>query len=232
MSFATLLLSRDPDLVRPLRTALESHSIGVEICVGPNAGVEILTAEHFDSVFVDCDDIEGGAQLLRDLRSMPANKSSVAIAVLNQRTTTAEAFQLGANFVVQKPMSTANADRCANAAVAMMTREKRRYYRHAQNFAVTAIFGKDEAREANATNLSEGGMAVSFNEPLPASGLTKIHFYLPGLNTLMELRADVAWSDEHGKAGLRFIDAAKKTQATIEDWLTRQVAMKGIGRAV
>ena len=223
MNLATLLLTKDQDLVRPMRAALEAHSIGVEVCVGPNAGVEILKNEHFDSVFIDCDDIQGGTQLLRDIRNMPANKSSVAIAVINQSTTTSQAFQMGANFVIQKPISNLNAQRCAHAALAMMTREKRRYYRHPHSFAVTAIFGRDEAREAKATNLSEGGMAVSFSEPLPATGLTKIHFFLPGLQAPLELRANVAWSAEEGKAGLRFVDPEKKTQAMIEDWLTRQV---------
>lgn len=226
MSLASLLLSRDPDLVRPLRAALERHSIGVEVCVGPNAGMEILSTEHYDAVIVDCDDIPGGSELLRDLRSMAANKSSVAVAVLNQRTTTTQAFQMGANFVIQKPVSTVNATRCASAAVAMMTRERRRYYRHPLDFAVTAVFGKDEKREAKATNISEGGMAVSFSDPLPTSGLSRISFFLPDMPAPLEFRADLAWADEAGHAGLRFVDLPRKGQEAIEDWLTRQLANK------
>ena len=72
MNLATLLLTKDQNLVRPMRAALEAHSIGVEVCIGPNAGAEILKNEHFDSVFIDCDDIQGGVQLLRDIRNMPA----------------------------------------------------------------------------------------------------------------------------------------------------------------
>ncbi len=226
MNLASLLLSRDPDLVRPLRSALERHSIGVEVCVGPNAGVEILMSEHFDAVIVDCDDLQGGAEVLRDLRRMAANKSSVAVAVLNQRTTTSQAFQMGANFVIQKPVSTVNANRCASAAVAMMTRERRRYYRHPLDFAITAVFGKDEMREAKATNISEGGMAVRFSDPLPSCGLTKVSFLLPDMQSPLEFRADLAWADEEGRAGLRFVDLPKKAQEAIEDWLTRQLAMK------
>lgn len=226
MSLASLLLSRDPDLVRPLRSALEKHSIGVEVCVGPNAGVEILNSEHFDAVIVDCDDLQGGTDMLRDLRNTSANKSSVAVAVLNQRTSTAQAFLMGANFVIQKPVSSLNASRCASAAVAMMTRERRRYYRHPLDFGVTAVFGKDEVREAKATNISEGGMAVAFSDPLPTSGLTKVSFFLPDMHAPMEFRADLAWADEEGRAGLRFVDLPKKAQEAIEDWMTRQLAMK------
>ena len=226
MSLASLLVSRDQDLVRPLRSAFEKHSIGVEVCVGPNAGMEILLTEHYDAVIVDCDDIAGGTELLRDLRSMAANKSSVAVAVLHDRTTTAQAFQMGANFVIQKPISDVSATRCASAAVAMMTRERRRYYRHPLDFAVKAVFGKDETRQARATNLSEGGMAVSFDGPLPGCGLSRISFCLPDMAAPMEFRADLAWADESGRAGLRFVDLPKKAQETIEDWLTRQLAAK------
>jgi len=227
MSLASLLLSRDPELVGPLRSALEKHSIGVEVCVGPNAGMEILLSEHYDAVIVDCDDFQGGSEVLRDMRGMTANKNSVAVAVLNQRTSTAQAFQMGANFVIQKPVSSVNATRCASAAVAMMTRERRRYYRHPLDFAVTAFFGKDERLEAKATNISEGGMAVSFSEPLPSSGLSKVSFFLPEMAAPLEFRADLAWADESGKAGLRFIDLPRKAQEAIEDWLTRQLAAKG-----
>jgi CheY-like chemotaxis protein len=225
MSLVSLLLSRDPELVRPIRSALERHSIGVEVCMGPNAGMEILASEHFDAVIVDCDDFEDGSKVLRDLRGTAANKSSVAVAVVNQRTSTVQAFQMGANFVIQKPVSSVNADRCASAAVAMMTRERRRYYRHPLDFGVTAFFGKDEMREAQATNISEGGMAVCFSDPLPSSGLSKISFRLPNMHAPLEFRADLAWADEEGRAGLRFVDLPKKAQETIEDWMTRQVAM-------
>ena len=228
MKLASILLSRDPDLVRPLRSALEKHAIGVEVCIGPNAGMEILASEHYDAVIVDCDDLQGGPEMLREIRGTSANKSSVAIAVLNQRTSTAQAFQMGANFVIQKPVSTVNATRCASAAVAMMTRERRRYYRHPLDFAVTAVFGKDEAVEAKATNISEGGMAVCFSGPLPTSGLSRVSFFLPEMPSPLEFRADLAWADETGQAGLRFVDLPRKAQETIEDWLTRQLAGKSL----
>ena len=226
MNLASLLLSRDQDLVRPLRSALERHSIGVEVCVGPNAGMEILATEHYDAVIVDCDDLPGASDILRDLRHLKANRTSVAVAVVNQSTTTSQAFQMGANFVIQKPVSNLNATRCASAAVAMMTRERRRYYRHPLNFGVTAVFGKDEVREANATNISEGGMAVCFGDALPASGLTRVSFFLPEMQAPLEFRAELAWADEAGHAGLRFVDLSKKAQEQIEDWLTRQLANK------
>jgi len=42
----------------------------------------------------------------------------------------------------------------------------------------------------------------------------------------LEFRADLAWADESGKAGLRFVELPRKAQEAIEDWLTRQLATK------
>ncbi len=225
MSLASLLVSRDPELVQPLRSAFERHSIGVEVCIGPHAGTEILLSEHFDAVIVDCDDMDGGSDIMRGLRGMSANKNSVAIAVVNQATTTGQAFQMGANFVIQKPVSSVNASRCVSAAVAMMTRERRRFYRHAVEFPVTVSFGKEDI-EALASNVSEGGMALHFNGAPPAGNLTKVSFNLPNLSSPFEFRADLAWADEEGIAGVRFVDVPRKAQETLEDWLTRQASGK------
>lgn len=225
LSLASLLVSRDPELVQPLRSAFERHSIGIEVCIGPNASTEILLSEHFDAVIVDCDDMDGGTEIMRALRGMSANKNTVAIAVVNQRTTTGQAFQMGANFVVQKPVSPVNASRCVSAAVAMMTRERRRYYRHQVEFPVTVSFGKEEV-EALASNVSEGGMALHFSAPPPTSNLTKVHFRLPDLSSPFEFRADLAWADEEGIAGIRFVEVPRKAQETLEDWLTRHSSTK------
>ena len=91
----------------------------------------------------------------------------------------------------------------------MMTRERRRYYRHPVEFPVTVSFGKEEI-EAQASNVSEGGMALHFSGTRPASNLTKVHFRLPDLSSPFEFRADLAWADEEGIAGIRFVEMARE----------------------
>src|SRR5580692_3655276 len=113
MTLESFLLSRDTDLVRVLRPTLEKLSIDVEICQEARAATDILVSEKFDAVIVDCDDLQGGLAILEGLRSTPSNKNSVTFAVLNgKRTTTQEAFGMGANFVLQKPITPLNAARC------------------------------------------------------------------------------------------------------------------------
>ena len=56
---------------------------------------------------MDCDDLKGALSVLESLRKSASNKNSVTFAILNGSTTTQQAFQMGANFVLQKPISSA-----------------------------------------------------------------------------------------------------------------------------
>ena len=130
MTLESLLLSQDEELVRVLRPTLEQMSIDVELCHEARTGADILISDKFDAVIVDCDDLNGGLAVLQGLRNTPSNKNSVAFAILNgKRTTTQEAFGMGANFVLQKPISSLNASRCFHAALNFMLKERRRYFR-------------------------------------------------------------------------------------------------------
>ena len=57
MVLESLLLSRDPEVIRLLQPALEKLFIDVEVCRGVNSGQEILRSENFDASIVDCDDL-------------------------------------------------------------------------------------------------------------------------------------------------------------------------------
>src|SRR5579864_4819319 len=127
MTLDSLLLSQDSDLVRIVRPTLEKLSIDVEICHEARSAADILISEKFDAVIVDCDDLKGGLEVLQGLRSTPSNKNSVTFAILNgKKTTTQDAFGMGANFVLQKPISSLNASRCFHAALNFMIKERRR----------------------------------------------------------------------------------------------------------
>ena len=139
-----------------LRPSLEKLSVGVEVCGGARSGSEILLSEKFDAVIVDCDDLQGGLDVLQELRKGTSNRNSVAFAILNGKTTASQAFQMGANFVLQKPISLLNSMRCFNAALGFMYREQRRYFRHPVEMPIVISFGQGKELKTTATNLEEG----------------------------------------------------------------------------
>jgi CheY-like chemotaxis protein len=219
MTLDSLLLSQDPNLVRVVKPTLEKLSIEVELCNEARAATDILISEKFDAVIVDCDDTVGGLEVLQGLRSTPSNRNSVTFAVLNgKQTTTKDAFTLGANFVLQKPISVLNASRCFNAAVNFMIKERRRYFRQPLQMDVRVVFG-EKNWAATSTNISEGGMSLMVRDALPKGEAFQLKFSLPDINLNLEVEAEVAWADMKGRVGLRFQNVPPSSQAQLEKWL-------------
>jgi CheY-like chemotaxis protein len=219
MTLESLLLSRDAKVVRVLRPTLEKLSIDVEVCQEAKKASEILISEKFDAVIVDCDDLQGGREVLECLRATPSNKNSVTFAVLNgKKTTTQEAFGMGVNFVLQKPISTLNASRCFHAALNFMESERRRYFRHPVKMLVR-VFLDEKEWKATSTNVSERGIALMLHQALPKNATPRLYFTLPETGTQLEMDAEVAWADLKGHAGLRFLKVPQSSQELLEKWL-------------
>src|SRR2546423_928251 len=204
MTLESLLISQDAALLGVLRPTLEKLAVSVEVCSAIQTGSEMLRKRKFDAVIVDCDDLQGGVELLISLRTTQSNASSVAFAVLNGATTTQEAFKIGANFVLQKPLTPLNATRCFNAALNFMVRERRRYFRHPVEMAVRIDLPDGAELNTTTTDISEGGMAIRVANKLPKDVVANLSFMLPGSNTSFELCGNVAWADGSGNAGIRF----------------------------
>lgn len=231
MQLESLLLSRDVEVLRILRPTLEKLAIDVEICQEALKASEILISEKFDAVIVDCDDLQGGLAVLQGLRATPSNRNSVTFAILNgKKTTTQEAFGMGVNFVLQKPISTINASRCFNAALNFMLRERRRYFRQPVKMLVKVILGEKEFR-ATSTNISEGGIALMLREALPKSATPRLQFTLPEINLRMDVESEVAWINMKGLAGFRFHNVPQSSQQQLEGWLDQQIEKERPGSA-
>jgi CheY-like chemotaxis protein len=222
MTLESLLLSSDPEVVRVLGSTLENLAISVEIRQEALSGNGVLTSEKFDAVIVDCE-MEGGLEILQSLRTLPSNRNSVAFAILNgKKTTTQQAFGMGANFVMQKPISPLNASRCLNAALNFMVRERRRYFRQSVKMLVRAVL-EDREWKATSTNISEGGIALILRDSIPDDSTPRLQFALPGVELAMEVEAEVAWADGNGSVGFRFRKMPRNSREILEKWLNEQM---------
>jgi DNA-binding response OmpR family regulator len=220
MNLDSLLISRDAPLLGVLRPPLEKISVDIQICADFHSGHDLLSKRKFDAVIIDCDDLPNGSDLLKTLRQTQGNAKAVAFAVVNGKTTTQDAFQAGANFVLQKPVTPLHAARCFNAALNFMVRERRRYFRHPIEMPLRIGLPNNQEMTATATNLSEGGIALRLTTKLPKDSQVKLSFTLPESNIFLELEGQIAWSDQIGRAGVRFVAVPQSTQYQLEKWLT------------
>lgn len=220
MKLESLLISRDAALLGVLQPTLEKISVTVEVCPECPAGFVLLGKRKFDAVIIDCDDMPGGIDLLGNMRAASSNSKSVAFAVLNGKTTTQDAFQRGANFVLQKPLTPLHASRCFNAALNFMVRERRRYFRFPIEIPVHVKVPQSQEIAATTTNLSEGGMAIRIPAKLPKDTPVALRFKLPVTNITLELKGQVAWIDGTRQAGIRFVEVPQSSQYQLDKWLT------------
>ncbi len=226
MNLDSLVISQDAALLDVLRPALERVSVDVKVCGESQPGSKLLAKRKFDAVIIDCDDLRHGFEFLKMLRQTQSNALSVSFAVVNGITTTQDAFQSGANFVLQKPLTPQHASRCFNVALSFMVRERRRYFRHPVDMPLRVCLPYNRELTATATNLSEGGMAIRVLSKLAKEAEAQFRFTLPGDNITLELKGQVAWADGTGHAGIRFMDVPQSAQYQLDKWLTDHLRSK------
>lgn len=227
MALESLLLCRDPATLRLLRRALDDVGIGVEVCSNADAAIERLARQKFDAVIVDCDDLDGAPKVLKNLQKASSNRRAIALAIINGLTSMRAAFDLGAHFVLDKPISLERASRSMRAALGFMIAEQRRYFRHPVNTVVYLTFGCVKRLPCTATNLSEGGMAVKMTEAIGPNWSVEMTFHLPGLADRLEGKGEFAWSDGKGRVGIRFVHLPADSRRLLDKWLADKVEQAG-----
>lgn len=229
MALQSLLLSRDQEIIRVLQRVLSDLEIEVEVCTGPEKAAQELARKKWDAIIIDCDDVHGALDVLRSVRQTPSNKSSTAFAIINGITSVRNAFELGANLALEKPLTADRARHSFRAVHGMMLAERRRYYRHPVDMALALKFeDKDSHRNyeilASAINLSEGGMAVKLKSVLAdITAIATLRFILPGTHNWIETNGSIAWADGEGQAGIRFENPPSVVKENLARWFTERM---------
>ncbi|MGA8617889.1 MAG: PilZ domain-containing protein [Candidatus Sulfotelmatobacter sp.] len=221
MNLKSLLLSSDEKIVRVLRRTLGDLDIGVEHCSSSEVALRYLTRERFEAIIVDCAG-PGAAAVLRSARSAPCNKRAVAVAILDPGTGLRSAFEIGAHFVLYKPVSAERAKSSFRAARALMKKERRHNTRVAVRIPVEMSSRESAARfKVNTTDLGEGGLAISLPRRSQPHGRWQLSFTLPGSAKALEVDAEFAWEGTGTQVGLRFQEQSPEFDRELREWLSR-----------
>ncbi|MGE5204686.1 MAG: PilZ domain-containing protein [Chlamydiota bacterium] len=218
MTLESIVVCNDWQTISILGGVLGNLRIGVQVDSEPDAARDRLTRSKFDAVIVDCA-LRGAADFLRNLKAHPACRASVPLAIATQDMGLPELSQLGARFVFEKPISMEQAVRTLSAARNLMLRGRLRYFRQEVNIPVTLTFADKRRVTASITNLSQGGIAIATSDVLDPAEPLRLRFDLPETDSFVEARGEVAWTDEHGHAGVRFIEISERLQNNLEQWL-------------
>lgn len=218
-----MLLCTDDTIVRVLRRVLSELEIGVEQCSDLDGTVQKMTRQRFEAVIVDCTSQELAAKVLKGIRNAPANKRAIIIAIIDGQGAAKGATELGAHFVLFKPLSLERTRSSFRAVRALMKRERRRHARIPIEIPVELQpEGKQGSVQTVTSDLGENGIAIKTkNQKLPSA--FRVRFTLPGdSGAVIDTRGEVAWEGST-VVGVRFRDLAPEMSEPLKLWISRQI---------
>jgi DNA-binding response OmpR family regulator len=225
----SLLLCTDDTIVRVLRRVLSELEIGVEQCADLDTTIQKMTRQRFEAVIVDCTSQEVAVKILKGVRNAPANKRAIVIAVADGQNAGKGATELGAHFVLFKPLSLERTRSSFRAVRALMKRERRRHARIPIELPVELQFdGKQGSLRTVTSDVGENGIAVKTgtiksqlkDHKLPSS--FQVHFTLPGSGHEIDTHGEVAWEGST-VVGVRFPHMSHEMSEPLKLWIARQL---------
>jgi len=220
MTLKSLLLSSDDKTVRILRRVLGDLEIGLEHFSASDDVIRRITRQRFEAIIVDCSDPEDAANVLRAAKAAPVNKRALSVVLVESRIGLKGGFDMGAHFVLHKPLAVERAKSSFRAVRALMKSERRLQMRVPVQFPVDCV---GSARyQARTLDICEGGMAVKFNGRKSKESVLRLSFLLPGLDHKFEVWGEMAWETSGDHAGVRFKDLTEAQRTLLRKWLTKQ----------
>ena len=85
----------------------------------------------------------------------------------------------------------------------------------------------DQQFHGKTVNLSLGGMAIHCETELASGTMFEISFVLPGVESPIETKAELAWTSPGGLAGISFVDMHPVVQWELHQWLLKRSHPEG-----
>ncbi|MFB3915929.1 MAG: diguanylate cyclase domain-containing protein [Terriglobales bacterium] len=225
------LVSCDPAVREVIAPILESMGLSMVHYNRPEDAISSMARRRTDALIVDCD-LEGGERLLTEARALPSSRGTVMIAITGGEA----GRKSGANLLLEKPLNSALTARSLRVAYALIRAEQVRYFRCPVSDTV-GVFAASagQSQQCSIVGLSSTGMMVRSSN-LPGGGPSAFQVGSAGIMRFrlaqkdIEVKADVAWCDGEGLAGLRFTDIGQRPSREIQRWLDEKAAEKDAAR--
>ena len=105
MSFQALLFCPDERTARVLSQVLSDLDFKPECCGEPFVAVKRLMAQRYDAIVVECENEQNASLVLKSARNSQNNQNALTVAVVEGQSGVANAFRIGANLVLTKPIA-------------------------------------------------------------------------------------------------------------------------------
>jgi PAS domain S-box-containing protein len=114
------------------------------------------------------------------------------------------------------------------ATLGTISQEQQKFFRAKVNLSVTLQNANGKQCQAQAVNLSTGGMGLdSIPDPVNFTGLLDVTFLLPESETVLQAKGRLVWADVGGRAGLRFVVIEPTLFQQLQHWTNRKIKDEG-----
>jgi CheY-like chemotaxis protein len=221
MTLSSMVVSRDWQEISVLECILGGLHMDVAVESEPQRALARLAKSKVDALIVDCD-LNGTGQFFRELQRDAPRASTVPLVIMSGSQGKRDMEETGAMFAFDKPISVEQAVRTLSAARNMILDGRLRYHRAGLEVPVTLNGRRQKRVGGQLINLSQGGLQVRMEDGCDASEASRVAFTLPGTKCGMKAQVEIAWADNHGNVGIRFVKMASQTKHTLRLWLAQQ----------
>jgi hypothetical protein len=221
MTLSSMVVSRDWQEVSVLECILGGLHMEVAVEQEPERAMARLNKSKVDALIVDCD-LNGSSQFLRELQQSERRPNTTPLVIMGAPHCNPSLDETGALFAFEKPISVEQAVRTLSAARSMILDGRLRYHRAGLEVPVSVTCKGHKQADAFLINVSQGGMQIHTDDPVEATKQVQISFELPGARSSLKAHAEIAWQDNRGNLGIRFVKLGPQQQRTLQLWLAQQ----------
>jgi FixJ family two-component response regulator len=221
MTLSSMVVSRDWQEVSVLECILGSLHMEVAIEQEPQRALARITKSKIDALIVDCD-LNGSSKFLNQLQRIEKRSNTVPLVIMGGPSCNYRLDDTGALFAFEKPISVEQAVRTLSAARSMILDGRLRYHREGLEVPVALSHQGKRRVAGHLVNVSQGGMQIYTEQTFEATKSLQVSFELPGARSALKAQAEVAWRDQRGNLGIRFVKLAPRQQRTLQLWLAQQ----------
>jgi PilZ domain len=221
MTLSSMVVSRDWQEVSVLECILGSLHMDVAVEEEPQRAMARLSKSKVDALIVDCD-LNGTNQFLQEVQRDHRQANTVPLVIVGSPQSRNNLDATGALFAFEKPISVEQAVRTLSAARNLILDGRLRYHRAGLKVPVTLRGNRHAHVEGDLINVSQGGMQIRTDDAVETTQPLRVSFDLPGAKLPLKAQAEIAWQDQRGNVGIRFVKVAPRVQRSLRLWLAQQ----------
>ena len=222
----TLLLCSDVPFLGTTRAVLSQLHVTPKVVASCDDALTLIQRHEFDLIVVDWREIHSLGEFLCAVRRSKLNQECVLVAIVRDLLDLRQAFAAGVHFLIHKPPSAIQIERCLRAAYSATVARRRKQHREPVSIPASVSTRNRPDAEVAISNLSEGGVGIKRQlgnggrcANLTAGEEVELRFALPESEEMLRASGIVAWTtSEH--AGVRFTAMPDGDRVLLESWLT------------